>query len=95
MIRTSIKGDINAPGLHEHKRQHQRSLPARAETATRHQMLLVRTSLNCTNQMLLVRTSLNCMKQAPCLQEPKLQDTRLLARTSLNCMALSSWSARA
>ncbi|KAM2490680.1 hypothetical protein PS1_047530 [Malus domestica] len=30
LIRTSIKGEINAPGLHEPKRQHQCSLPARS-----------------------------------------------------------------
>ncbi|KAM1929680.1 hypothetical protein ACFX13_031207 [Malus domestica] len=50
----------NAPGLHEHKRQHQRSLPARAETATRHQTLLV-----CT--------SIKGITNAPCLHELKLQ----------------------
>ncbi|KAM2742361.1 hypothetical protein EV2_030813 [Malus domestica] len=63
----------NAPCLHELKLQHgtKCSLPARAETATRHQMLFVRTSLKLHEPKLLVCTSIKGNTKAPGLHEPK------------------------
>ncbi|KAM1087910.1 hypothetical protein ACFX2B_013248 [Malus domestica] len=73
LVRTSIKGNTNALGPHEHKRRHNKapclhelklqngtncSLPARAETATRHQSFLARKSINCVRHVFELRYDL-------------------------------------
>ncbi|KAM1132691.1 hypothetical protein ACFX19_047758 [Malus domestica] len=47
------------------------------------QLLLVRTSLNCTNQSSLSARAQTVGHEAPCPQEPKLQDTKLLVCMSI------------